>query len=194
MSEQSTINFEYLNAKELRDSSEKTFLLDVRSPLEFQSEHIASAVNIPLDQLESQINTVQNPGKLVVICKSGKRAERAAYMLKSNGFHPIVLRGGITAWLSLGFPVVEGKKIISIERQIQLVIGTGVLGGVLAGIFINKYFFILPLFFGAGLTFAGITGTCGLGILLSKASWNQLRMPSSPSAADTKSNKPSCCG
>lgn len=162
-----------ITAKDLAAMSSKT-LVDVRSPIEYEVEHIDGAINIPLDKLETRITEVPRQGDLVVICRSGKRAERGAYTLAGQGYNPKVLSGGMLAWREAKLPVVEGKKMLPIERQIQLVVGLGVLTGVLLGVFVDRWFLLIPAFFGAGLTFAGLSGTCALGILLSKAPWNQL--------------------
>lgn len=164
-------------------------LVDVRNPIEFEAEHIAGAVNLPLETLDSHCNEVPRTGQLVVICRSGKRAERGAYTLMGQGFQPKVLAGGMVAWRKAGLPIKEGKKRLPIERQIQLIVGSAVLTGVLLGVFVNTWFLMIPGFFGAGLTFAGLSGTCALGILLGKAPWNKLALPS----AQSGSGKSSCC-
>ncbi|MBI5173996.1 MAG: rhodanese-like domain-containing protein [Candidatus Melainabacteria bacterium] len=164
-------------------------LIDVRSPIEFESEHIEGAINIPLESLESRFEEVPRKGQLIMVCRSGKRAERGAYTLMGRAFQPKVLEGGMLAWRQAGMPVKEGKKRLSIERQIQLVVGTGVLTGVILGAFVNPLFLIIPGFFGAGLTFAGLSGTCALGILLGKAPWNKLEVP----GAAKECKKSSCC-
>jgi rhodanese-related sulfurtransferase len=164
-------------------------LVDVRSPIEFEAEHIEGAVNVPLETLDSRCEEVPRKGQLVVICRSGKRAERGAYTLMGQGFQPKILEGGMVAWRKAGLPIKEGKKRLPIERQIQLIVGSGVLTGVLLGVFVNPWFLVIPGFFGAGLTFAGLSGTCALGILLGKAPWNKLAAPS----AQSQSGKSSCC-
>lgn len=164
-------------------------LLDVRSPIEFETEHIAGSINVPLDVLDLRCEEVPRQGKLVIICRSGKRAERGAYTLMGRGFQPRVMEGGILAWRQAGLPIKEGKKRLPIERQIQLIVGSGVLSGVLLGAFVNPWFLLIPGFFGAGLTFAGLSGTCALGILLGKAPWNKLEYPT----AQKKSAASNCC-
>lgn len=171
---------------ELAASLGEMVLLDVRSSIEFETEHIAGSVNVPLNELEARCEEVPRKGQLVVICRSGKRAERGAYTLLGKGFRPEVLEGGLVAWRQAGLPVKEGKKMLAIERQIQLIVGIGVLTGVLLGVFVNPWFLIIPGFFGAGLTFAGLSGTCALGLLLMKAPWNQL--PGATTAATTCKN------
>jgi rhodanese-related sulfurtransferase len=180
---------EQIAPAELAANSEEKVLLDVRSPIEFETEHIDNSLNIPLDELEARFEEVPRKGRLVVICRSGKRAERGAYTLLGRGFQPKVLEGGMVAWRKAGLPIKEGKKMLAIERQIQLVVGVGVLTGVLLGVFINPWFLVIPGFFGAGLTFAGLSGTCALGIMLGKAPWNKIENSSVP----PKTRKKDCC-
>ena len=59
-------------------------------------------------------------------------------------------------------------------RQVQLTIRTGVLTGAILALTVNPNRVFLCAFFGAGLTFAGSTGWCGLAILLSKMPWNRI--------------------
>jgi hypothetical protein len=47
-----------------------------------------------------------------------------------------------------------------------------VLVGVGLGLTVSPWFLALSAFFGAGLTFAGATGTCGLALVLMKMPWN----------------------
>lgn len=180
---------EQIAPAELAANSEEKVLLDVRSPIEFETEHIDNSLNIPLDELEARFEEVPRKGRLVVICRSGKRAERGAYTLLGRGFQPKVLEGGMVAWRKAGLPIKEGKKMLAIERQIQLVVGVGVLTGVLMGLFVNPWFLVIPGFFGAGLTFAGLTGTCALGIMLGKAPWNRIET----SSVSPKTRKKDCC-
>lgn len=168
----------HICASDIASSTDEFVLIDVRSPIEFEAEHIEGSTNIPLDILDSRFDKVPRKGQIILVCRSGKRAERAAYILMSKGFQPNVLKGGIVAWQKANLPLQEGRKMLSIERQIQLVVGIGVLTGVLLGLFVNPWFFLIPGFFGAGLTFAGLSGTCALGILLDKAPWNKLKSPS----------------
>ena len=62
---------------------------------------------------------------------------------------------------------------MSLERQVRIVAGALVLAGTLLGIFWNRLFLGLPALIGGGLVFAGITDTCGLGMLLARMPWNR---------------------
>ncbi len=188
MSDQQNSFCPHLNVSDVKPGKGDLVLLDVRSPIEFETEHIANSINVPLDALDSRFDEVPRKGQLIVICRSGKRAERGAYMLMGRGFQPQVMDGGMVAWRNAGLPVKEGKKRLPIERQIQLIVGSGVLTGVLLGAFVNQWFLVIPGFFGTGLTFAGLSGTCALGILLGKAPWNKLESP----ASQNQDSKSSC--
>ncbi len=179
----------HVEAAEIASLNGEFVLVDVRSPIEFETEHIAGSVNVPLDSLDSRYDEVPRQGQLVVVCRSGKRAERGALTLMGRGYRPKVLKGGLSAWRKAGLPIMEGKKRLSIERQIQLTVGVGVLAGVLLGAFVNPWFLMIPGFFGAGLTFAGLSGTCALGILLGKAPWNKLEVH----GEQKQGGKSNCC-
>ena len=76
----------------------------------------------------------------------------------------------------------EGRKRLPVDRQVQLIAGLMVLTGVALGTLIHPWFLAIAAFFGAGLIFAGVTGTCGLALLLMKLPWN--RSPVMPSGGD----------
>lgn len=58
-------------------------------------------------------------------------------------------------------------------RQVQLVIGLCVLAGSALAWFVDPRFVAIPAFFGAGLTFAGASGTCALATLIGWMPWNK---------------------
>ena len=84
-------------------------------------------------------------------------------------------RGGTLAWDAAGLPVVRGKKTILLERQVRIAAGFLVLVGAVLALVVHPYFVGLSAFVGAGLMFAGITDSCGMGMLLAKMPWNRIR-------------------
>jgi sulfur dioxygenase len=143
-------------------------LLDVRSALEFEGERIE----------------IPEPAEVIVVCRTGVRATIAAEVLARAGRRPRVLEGGMMAWRRARLPVREGRKRLPVDRQVQLIAGTMVLTGLALGTFVNPWFLAISAFFGAGLTFAGATGTCGLALVLLKMPWNRPRpVPSAGPAA-----------
>lgn len=148
----------------------KVRLIDVRTPAEHGEVHIEGAVLMPLDRLDPK----QVVGPVVLVCRSGKRAEQARQKLAAAGCDNLaVLEGGVTAWEQAGLPVKRGKAVLSLERQVRIAAGLLVLLGVALGYLVHPGFFGLSAFVGAGLTFAGITDWCGMAMLLAKMPWNQ---------------------
>ena len=62
---------------------------------------------------------------------------------------------------------------MSLERQVRIAAGSLVVIGVAVGHFVNPAGFGLSAFIGAGLVFAGITDTCGMGMVIAKMPWNR---------------------
>lgn len=61
-------------------------ILDVRTPAEFKTGHIAEAVNIPLQELSSRMKKLDVERPIVTCCASGMRSASAKTILKQNGF------------------------------------------------------------------------------------------------------------
>ena len=95
-------------------------------------------------------------------------------MFQQAGYPNVVnVEGGTQACVSAGLPVVRGKKAISLERQVRIAAGSLVLIGAVLAWLVHPAFIGLSAFVGAGLVFAGITDTCGMGMLLARMPWNQ---------------------
>jgi hydroxyacylglutathione hydrolase len=73
-------------------------IIDVRTPQEFDLEHIAGALNIPLDNLNQRMGELSHSGHYLLHCAGGYRSMIAASILKARGFADILnLVGGINA-------------------------------------------------------------------------------------------------
>ncbi len=171
-----TIDVKQLAAKQ---TSGDIDLIDVRMPTEYREVHALGAKNFPLDVLDPKAIAGSRNGRsehpLYVICKSGNRSSKAMQKFLDAGIDNVVnVDGGTTAWVEAGLPVVRGKKAISLERQVRIAAGSIALLGSLAAMLTgNVYYAGIPAFIGAGLTFAGITDSCGMGMMLSKMPWNK---------------------
>ena len=111
---------------------------------------------------------------LHLICQSGGRSAMACQKLETAGYEAVVnLEGGTSAWQAAGFPVVEGKKAMSLERQVRIAAGSLIVIGAAIGYFVHPGGFGLSAFVGAGLVFAGLTDTCAMGMMIAKMPWNQ---------------------
>lgn len=157
-------------------------LIDVRTPVEYREVHVANARNEPLDRLDPKaIQAARNGSSgepLYVICRSGSRGKQACEKFVATGIENVInVEGGTMACVQAGVPVVRGKKAISLERQVRITAGTLVFVGAVLGYFVHPYWIALSAFIGAGLVFAGVTDTCGMGMMLAKMPWNKVTEP-----------------
>lgn len=156
-------------------------LLDVRTPVEFDTVRIEGAILRPFgsgsDDPQEVARLAQGHKEVVLICQSGGRAMKAAKRLQGKLPIPVtVLEGGVGAWEAAGLAVTHGlKRGVSLERQVRIAAGSLVVLGIVLGTWINAGFLGLSGFVGAGLIFAGITDTCGMGLLLARMPWNRGR-------------------
>lgn len=160
-------------------------LIDVRTPVEYREAHLAVARNVPLDRLDpAALMQTRNGAKdapLYVLCRSGSRGQQACAKFLAAGFPNVVnVEGGTLACAAAGLPMVRGPKMMALERQVRIAAGLLVLLGTLLGWLVHPAFAGLSAFVGAGLVFAGVTDTCGMGLLLARMPWN--RVAAAPAA------------
>lgn len=184
---------------ERTQSGESVNLIDVRTPAEYEEVHVEIARNVPLDWLNpTDVLAGHNLDEpLYVICRSGNRASKACEAIAAAGFEKVVnVEGGTQAWADAGYPVIRGRKTISLERQVRIVAGLIVLLGAVLAYFVDIHFVWLSAFIGAGLAFAGITDTCGMAMVLARMPWNQVRKSSDAEACESPpdAGSSSCCG
>lgn len=155
-----------------------TLVLDVRTSVEFREAHIPGSTNVPLGDIRHRAQAVLGGAateRIALVCQTGRRAASACQELRKGGIlvdlH--VLEGGLAAWREAGLPVMRGKHVVSLERQVRIVAGALIVLGVLLGYFLHAGFFGLSALVGTGLVFAGVTDTCGMALMLAKMPWNR---------------------
>lgn len=150
-------------------------LLDVRTPGEFRTSHIPGSYNVPLDTLrEHRAELLSHLDEdVVLVCRSGARAAQAERALAEAGLPNLrVLDGGMMAWEAAGAPVNRGEARWELERQVRLIAGSVVLVTGIAGLFVPGVH-LIGTAIGAGLTFAALSNTCAMGMMLSKLPYNR---------------------
>lgn len=154
-----------------------TVLVDIREPDEFARSHIKGALSQPLSGWEQAHLNIDPAADVIFMCRSGMRTAGACDRLSARVTgDAFVLGGGLNAWEKAGLPVTKNADApLEIMRQVQIAAGSLVLLGVLLGFFVAPVWFGLSAFVGAGLTFAGITGFCGMARVLMVMPWNQVR-------------------
>lgn len=156
---------------------EEAILVDVREPDEHAAERIPGAHLVPLSRFRA---ADVPPGRRIVLhCRSGRRSAQALGLLRSSGRAEVThLRGGILAWKKAGHETERAARApVSIMRQVQIVVGTLLLAATGAAVLVSPWFVALAGVLGAGLLFAGVTGTCGLASVLVRMPWNRALRP-----------------
>ena len=162
-------------AQEIVKKDSQVKFLDVRSPLEFSQAHIKDSINIPIDVISTKIDELSADAKrYIVFCRTGNRSPMAADILIQSGINGVkVMDGGITEWQKKRLPVIKGKTVVSLERQVRGVAGSLVLSGMMLSWWINPAFISISIFVCCGLIFSAITDSCLMGMLLLKLPYNK---------------------
>lgn len=159
-------------------------LVDIREADEHARENIPGAHHLPLSRLDEADLAAHRGQPVIFHCRSGARTQGNAARLaaKAGGdCEALLVEGGLDAWKKAGLPVVtDRRQPLELQRQVQIGAGGLAFFGTLLGILVSPWFLAVPLFVGAGLMTAGITGFCGMARLLVHAPWNRAAYRSGP--------------
>jgi rhodanese-related sulfurtransferase len=166
---------------EVRRRGQFAPVLDVRSVAEYRAAHIPGAQLIPVDALsvDAVAQAFNRPSlgreeTLYITCHAGPRALQAAERLQRAGLDNLTLiEGGTRRWQELGLPVERCGKALSLERQVQIAIGSLLVLKVFLGFSVHELFFALTAMIGVGLIIAGTTRWCGMAKLIAQLPWNR---------------------
>lgn len=84
-----------------------SIILDVRTPGEYQEEHVAGAQHLDFlnsEAFDAGIKRLDNTHTYYVYCRSGKRSHHACIKMQKQGFKVFDMEGGILNWKKLGMP------------------------------------------------------------------------------------------
>jgi len=153
----------------------KAVLIDIREPDEYVREHILEAHLVPLSGFNPQDFPNARDKIAVFHCHMGGRTRSAARQILATGFREVYqLQEGLQGWKAAGLPVnVNRRAPISIMRQVQIAAGSLVVLGVVLALALSPWCMALSAFVGAGLVFAGVSGTCMMANILSTMPWNR---------------------
>ncbi|WP_369596145.1 rhodanese family protein [Basfia succiniciproducens] len=170
------MNITKITARQLQEKlAQGALLIDIRDADEYSHECIEQAVSQPLTGLKPEI--CNNSPCVIFHCQSGMRTQaNMALLAKASAAaaEVYILDGGLNAWKKAGFATVVNKaQPLPLMRQVQIAAGSLVLLGVILGYSVSPWCFLLSGFVGAGLIFAGVSGFCGMAVLLSKCPWNK---------------------
>lgn len=169
------MNIPFLPAGEAkrRVDAGEAVLVDIREADEHAREHIAVARLVPLSKfLPGAVRAEAKP--VIFHCQSGNRTCTNLERLREGGASEFyVLEGGLNAWKSAGLPtVVDRRQPLPLQRQVMITAGSIIVISLALAWLVSPYFIGITAFMGCGLTFAGLSGWCGLAKLLEHMPWN----------------------
>ncbi len=151
-------------------------LVDIRDADERARVHIPGSEHRPLEAVRNQGLPAGRP--VIFHCRSGMRTkanEGTLCICPGAGDADLyMLEGGLEAWRRAGFAVTENRRQpIELMRQVQITAGLLILLGMLLGWQVHPAFYGISAFVGAGLTYAGLSGSCMMARLLAMMPWNR---------------------
>lgn len=160
---------------EAEKSNPTVDFINVCTPAEFKEKHIPGVRNVPLDTLASHVTELAGKRTIYIHCRSGKRGMKAIETLQALGVTAdlINVEGGLMAWESAGFATKSLTTRIPIMRQVFIAAALFVLIGLALGTTVHPAYLLISAGTAAGLLFAGITGWCGMALVLGKMAWNR---------------------
>ena len=175
LSNMENISVRTVDAKILKNDD---LILDIRSHI----QHGFIALKQPHWHIESAdvdpktfIKDFALDGKktLYIICNSGHQSIEKARAFIQAGFKNVAsVIGGMNAAKSAGLSMIE-HPMGYIQKQVPLTAGIGILIGLIGGMMISGWFYLLPFMIGMGLITWGITGECTIEKILKYMPWNQ---------------------
>jgi len=159
----------------LMTSGGAPFVVDVREYPEFAAGRIPGARLIPCRQLATRRSELPSDRPIYLACQIGRQSAKAQRRLQELGFKEVVsVEGGLNAWRAAGFGTEQdSRQPWSLERQVRLTCGVLLLVSGLLAAFVAREFLWLAVFIGAGLTFAALTNSCTMAMMLSRMPWNR---------------------
>lgn len=149
-------------------------LIDIRDAGERKSLYIPQARWMPLSGLEAGLKAEPQQTVGIFHCRSGRRTREHAERLAAVGYgETLLLEGGIMAWQKAGGPVASDSGGIDVMRQVQMVAGSLIVLGFALGMWVAPGFFWLSGLVGAGLIYAGASGSCAMATMLAKLPFNR---------------------
>lgn len=75
-------------------ADQRSFVVDVRTPLEFAAGHMPNAMNIPVDELRARLDELPRDREIAAYCQVGQRGYLATRILRQAGFSAANIGGG----------------------------------------------------------------------------------------------------
>lgn len=149
--------------------------INVCTPAEYKEKHINGVRSVPLDDIKRHVQEFKDKKTIYVHCRSGRRGVAAIEKLVALGVRAelVNVEGGILSWEEAGYDTASISSRLSLMRQTFIAAGVLVVSAHILGVVVSPFWLILSGVVGLGLLVAGLTGWCGMTMLLAKMPWNK---------------------
>ncbi len=156
-------------------SNSSVDFINVCTPAEYKEKHIQGVRSVPLDEIEHRTDEFKDKKTIYVHCRSGRRGAAAIEKLSQLGVQAelVNVEGGLLAWEGAGYTTGSLATRMPLMRQVFLGAGILVFAGSVLALFVDSRFVYIPLFVSLGLLLSGLTGWCGLALILARMPWNK---------------------
>lgn len=160
---------------EAEKNNESIDFINVCTPAEYNEKHIAGVRSVPLDEIEQHIGEFKDKKTIYVHCRSGRRGTAAIEKLSALGVTAelVNVEGGILAWEEAGYGTAKISSRLSLMRQTFIAAGVLIIVAHALAVTVSPVWLVLSALIGVGLAFAGLTGWCGMTMLLGRMPWNK---------------------
>ncbi len=149
--------------------------INVCTPAEYKEKHISGVRSVPLDEIEQHVQEFKDKKTIYIHCRSGRRGMTAVEKLVALGVTAelVNVEGGIVAWEEAGYGVTKLSSRLSLMRQTFIAAGVLIVFAHILAVLGSPLWLVLSGAVGVGLFVAGLTGWCGMTMLLATMPWNK---------------------
>lgn len=149
--------------------------INVCTPDEYREKHIAGVRSVPLDEIEQHIAEFRDKKTIYVHCRSGRRGAAAIEKLSALGVRAelVNVEGGILAWEEAGYGIARVSSKMSLMRQTFVAAGGLIVVAHILALSASPIWLTVSAAVGVGLFVAGVTGWCGMTMILARMPWNK---------------------
>jgi rhodanese-related sulfurtransferase len=88
-------------------NNENAIVVDIRDKESYKNGHIIDSINCNAEDFEQpKMNKYKNKN-IILVCARGLQSSSVAAKIRSQGFQPLILDGGIAAWQASDLPLVK---------------------------------------------------------------------------------------
>ena len=91
-------------------NNDNAVVIDLREKEAFKKGHIIDSVNASIEDFSQPKMNKYKEKKLILICARGVHSATVAAKIRPLGFHPLILKGGLTSWQNADLPLIKNKS------------------------------------------------------------------------------------